>query len=245
MNNTDDPKDLNGHGTHVAGIIAGKSMGIAPQAKLYALKVMCSQTGINYERVNKALEEALDYNVDIINISLSSSAYDEDCEVICNAARAKGVLIVASAGNNHSGAGFPASYGVPVISVASVTNSKMHAPNSNIWPTNDVCAPGMQIFSCYKDGKYCISGGTSMAAAQITGILSLGVSILKQKGKKVDADRLESILKATAEPLSQRAEEITARYGIAQDLSPEQAIQWIYGSGLARADRFVEEINRI
>lgn len=111
-----DPIDFEGHGTHVADIIAGQSRdgthkGVAPGAKLYALKV-CSAvaTSCNGIALLKAMEFSLDPNgdgdigdaVDVVNMSLGSSygqREDDLSEASANAVRF-GVVVVASAGNS-------------------------------------------------------------------------------------------------------------------------------------------------
>jgi minor extracellular serine protease Vpr len=125
-----DPIDLEGHGTHVADIIAGR-LGVAPQAKLIAIKA-CSAvaSACNGVALLQAVEFALDPNgdgdisdaVDVINMSLGSSygqAEDDLSEASNNAARL-GVVVVASAGNSGDRpyiTGSPAS-APEVISVA-------------------------------------------------------------------------------------------------------------------------------
>ncbi len=108
-----DPIDEGGHGTHVAsiaaGVDAGFGSGVAPDAKLYALKVFGAQGSTNL--VVDAIEWAVDPNgdgyvddhVDVINMSLGSSfgpADEADPEYMAiEAANAAGVFVVASAGN--------------------------------------------------------------------------------------------------------------------------------------------------
>jgi subtilisin family serine protease len=100
-----------GHGTHVADIIAGK-LGVAPEARLYALKA-CSQpaTSCSGIALMQSMEFALDPNgdgnlrdrVDIINMSLGSvygQPFDDDLSAAVDAASREGVLTVASAGNS-------------------------------------------------------------------------------------------------------------------------------------------------
>ena len=106
-----DATTFGGHGTHVADIIAGKQ-GVAPGAKLYALKA-CSApaTSCSGEALIKAMDFALDPNgdgrirdrVDIINMSLGSTygqAFDDDLSLAVDNASKVGVLTVASAGNS-------------------------------------------------------------------------------------------------------------------------------------------------
>ena len=191
------------------------------------------------------MEYAIKLNFDLINMSLCSPKYNERTEELCRIAHDRGILIVAAAGNNYSGAGFPAAYRDSVIGAVSINDAKIHVATSNIWSTNDISAPGNQIFSSYKNGTYCLLSGTSMAAAHITGIMALGISLLKQKGKKVDIDLLEHVLKSTAEPLSSGIEDESLKYRIEGELSKEQKIRWFYGHGLVKAEKFIEKVNDI
>ena len=106
-----DATTFGGHGTHVADIIAGK-LGVAPAAKLYAVKA-CSApaTSCSGEALLRAMDFALDPNgdgrirdrVDIINMSLGSiygQPFDDDLSLAVDNASKVGVLTVASAGNS-------------------------------------------------------------------------------------------------------------------------------------------------
>ena len=106
-----DATTFGGHGTHVADIIAGK-LGVAPAAKLYAVKA-CSapSSSCSGTALMQAMEFALDPNndgrvrdhVDIINMSLGSSygqPFDDDLSLAVDNAAKAGVLTVASAGNS-------------------------------------------------------------------------------------------------------------------------------------------------
>jgi minor extracellular serine protease Vpr len=105
-----DPIDYQGHGTHVADIIGG-SLGVAPDASLYALKVCSSiSTGCSGVALLEAMDFAVDPNgdgntddhVDVVNMSLGSDygqAYDDDLSQAVNNATAVGVLTVAASGN--------------------------------------------------------------------------------------------------------------------------------------------------
>jgi len=129
-----------------------------------------------------------------------------------------------------------------LIGVTSIDKKLERSISSNIWSTNDISAPGVEIFSCYKDKSYSLSNGTSMAAAHISGIIALGISLLKEKGYKVNVDDLENILKQTANPLSHGVKEDIVYYNLEKDLTTKQAINWFYGSGLVIADKFVEKV---
>jgi len=79
VNNKPDPLDDNGHGTHVAGIIAGSSASLksmAPDARLFAYKVLDASGNGNTSTVIAGIEQAMMDSVDIINLSLGTSDGD-------------------------------------------------------------------------------------------------------------------------------------------------------------------------
>ncbi len=221
VDNRDDPVDYSGHGTHVSGTISGVNCGVAPGATLYALKVLNARGEGSEADVLSALEWCIKNSMDIANMSLgaplASSAFEEMCAYAAN----QGLLMVAAAGNDgERTARYPAAFGASVIGVAATDRTNNHAYFSNIWPTNDISAPGVDIISCYKDG-YAVLDGTSMSAPHVTGALSLAVSYAKS------AD-FEEVLERTAE-----------------DVEPGLPDKnEVFGAGLLRADLLMKELIR-
>ena len=121
VNNDADPMDDQGHGTHVAGIIAGKAAspdgqtGVAPDATLTAYKVLDS-TGEGYEStiiagLERATDPANPYRADVVNLSLEGDGgADDPLDAACEAAEQAGVVVVAAAGNHGP---YPDSIGSP------------------------------------------------------------------------------------------------------------------------------------
>ena len=174
---TSDPE---GHGTHVAGIIAQNT----PSAvKLMILKALDSNKSGYAEHVAKAIEYAADHGVDIINLSLGASEREgrpnlssEDRKEIGLAisyAQRKGCLVVTSAGNDGreitGNEAYPAG-AAGVVTVAAVTegNNPELCSFSNYGAGVTFCAPGRQITSV--NGS---KNGTSMAAANVSAALAL------------------------------------------------------------------------
>lgn len=183
--------DKNGHGTHVAGIIAADSgtdklgmFGVAPAAKVMAYKV-CDTNGNCYaDDIAVALRTAADNGAQVINMSFGT---DNDIAMIADAinyASEKGVLLIAAAGNDGPGQGsidYPAAY-ASVIAVGAVNPSLAVASWSsrgdNSLSTPDLvenrdiefAAPGENIESTWKNGGYAILSGTSMASPFVTGL---------------------------------------------------------------------------
>ncbi|KAI8173579.1 Minor extracellular protease vpr [Colletotrichum sp. SAR 10_75] len=123
-----DPLDQQGHGTHVAGIIAGNSSiltGVAPEATLYAYKVFGSVDGTDEDTLIEAFLTAYDAGVDIITSSIGgiSGFPDNAWAVVASRLVDKGVVVTISAGNDGQAGAFAASSGSSgehVVAVASV-----------------------------------------------------------------------------------------------------------------------------
>lgn len=183
---TPDPNkwdDDNGHGTHVAGIIAAENnntgvVGVAPGAALYALKAL-DRTGSGYiSDVVMAIQWATDPNgdgnnsdkMDIINMSLGG-AYDIWLDAACLLAYYEGLILVAAAGNGGSVI-FPAAYD-SVIAVSATNSADELAWFSSTGPEVELAAPGVDIYSTYNGGGYTTLSGTSMASPHVAGTAAL------------------------------------------------------------------------
>ncbi|MBI2580497.1 S8 family peptidase [Candidatus Woesearchaeota archaeon] len=216
VRNNDEPLDENGHGTHVAGIIAAADYGIATSCRLYAVRVL-DENGSGAEADAIAgIEWCIKNGVDAANMSFGGPVASQALEEVCRYAWQHGVLLVAAAGNNGYGPNYPAAFGEPVIAVAAVDEQLGHPEFSNIWETNDISAPGVNVVSTYVNESYARLSGTSMAAPHVTGSLALASSI-------VSADDLEEIMKETAD---------NAGYN-----EPD-----VFGAGLVRADRMARQL---
>ncbi len=186
-----DPKDDHGHGTHVTGIFHYT----APNATIYAYKVLDS-SGTGYTSdIIKAILVAVQDDVDIISMSLGGSGYSEPCDnepfaKAVNYAVDKGVAVFAAAGNDGSSNNIV----VPAcasgaISVGAISNNKSLADFSNYGRLLDLVAYGVNINSTlptsssapYGDESgYGILSGTSMATPFVSGIAALYISAFKQ-----------------------------------------------------------------
>ncbi|MEM2112827.1 MAG: S8 family serine peptidase [Candidatus Nitrosocaldus sp.] len=107
----DDPIDVDGHGTAVAGIIAadGEMRGIAPKVKLLAYKIASGSNYTSSLDIVRALERAARDGADIVNISIGMDRVNEDIDNAVNNLVRKGIVVVAAAGNSgQNGMGSPA-----------------------------------------------------------------------------------------------------------------------------------------
>lgn len=221
IKDNDDPFDDDGHGTHVAGIAAGKNCGVAPDATLYAVKVLDSDGSGSDATIAAGIEWAMLNNIDVANMSIGGPTASRALEEMCRIASQKGLLLVAAAGNEGYGPEYPAAFGDCVIAVAAVNMNNKHASFSNIWETNDISAPGVDIYSCYPGGEYRIWDGTSMATPHVSGALGLLLS------KSGNPNTAEEVMCNKAQKL-----EYNGKY----DNS------WVFGAGLVRADNMLSSM---
>ncbi len=249
-----DNDEDNSHGTFVAGILAGKRTGIAPRVNIYSLKVYnkgpCDPDPIK-SAIRWCLSEEFGVDIDIINISLGSPRYYRNIADICMDSYERiNVPIVAAAGNNYCGTFFPASNKgvISVVSVEEKNGGLAHCYSSNVWPTADVSAPGDKILSIEPGKGYCIGDGTSAAAPHVTGVLALGISVLKKEKKLVSAKKLKRLLKKTAVKLRdfEEAKDLARKYDPQRKIlkSKRKVSSFMFGAGLVQADKFLEELYR-
>ena len=98
----DIPQDTNGHGTQVAGIIAadGQLKGIAPNVEIFSYRVSSDGESVPSDLIIKAINQAVEDKVDIINISLGVNMTHNKIDQAVNNAINQGVVVVAAAGNS-------------------------------------------------------------------------------------------------------------------------------------------------
>ncbi|MBI4425434.1 MAG: S8 family serine peptidase [Elusimicrobia bacterium] len=193
--------DDHGHGTHVAGTIAaedgdGGVAGVAPRARLLAVKVLDGSGGGMPSSIVAGIAWATEHGAHVINMSLggpSSAALRRAVQ----AAAAAGVTIVAATGNDpESPVAAPARYPETLAVTASVQGDGL-APFSSVGPEVDFIAPGRDIPSDAPGGRLAVRSGTSMAAPHVAGLAALAVSF----GARGPA-QVRAWLEAAAKPLS-------------------------------------------
>ena len=193
INGDADADDDNGHGTHVAGIVAangGGLVGVAPDAKLLAYKVLDHNGSGDSSDLIAAIERALDPNgdgdlsdrADVINMSLSGPGPEDDPLVTAvDRAVAAGSVVVVSAGNTgrYYDMGIP-SAAPAAITVGAIGRDNALAPFSTRGPTKElltakpeIVAQGVDIVSAKRDGGTIAATGTSMAAPHVAGVAAL------------------------------------------------------------------------
>ncbi|AOY06361.1 peptidase S8 [Bacillus subtilis] len=169
-------EDKFGHGTAVAGIIASNdnkigTLGIAPYADIYSVKVLDDKGRGSVESIVKGIEWSIDNNVDIVNISVGLKKSDQKLKRVIDEANEKGVIVVAAAGNNYGlNADYPARY-QNVISVGAI-NKKMKRAKYSARGKIDFVAPGEDILTTSPKDNYINVSGTSMATPFVSGVIA-------------------------------------------------------------------------
>ena len=178
--NNHDPYDdsYNSHGTHVAGVIAAELdgagvVGVAPDASIYAVKVLDGAGFGSVSSIVAGIDWAIANQMDIINMSMGMSTHSQLLSDACAAADAAGILLVAAAGNTYAGPVlYPAAY-PSVIAVGATTIFDDIAPISSSGPELELVAPGLNVYSTVVGGGHGYLGGTSQSAPHVTGLAAL------------------------------------------------------------------------
>jgi len=221
-----DYRDDNGHGTHVASIVAGdgsaqsgRYTGVAPEASLYVAKVLDRNGSGSMSGVMAGVEWAVEQNVHVINLSLGGSGSSDGRDALsltCNAAVARKIVVCVAAGNAGPGSATIGSPGAAadVITVGAVDRANGIARSSSRGPTADgrvkpdVCFPGTDIVAARAAGTnagrptsewYTAVSGTSMATPHASGLAAL---LLQAKAHLTPAEVRQALME-TALDLSQ------------------------------------------
>jgi subtilisin len=169
--------DHNGHGTHCAGTVAAALtgsgvVGVAPAASLYPVKVLDARGSGNFSWLIAALDWCIDNEIHIASMSLGAPAAPSAVGAMCDLAFAKGVLLVAAAGNSGGPVGFPAAFG-SVIAVSAIDSANVIAGFSCRGREIELAAPGVDVLSSAPGGGYARLNGTSMACPHVSGAAAL------------------------------------------------------------------------
>ncbi|MEV6307058.1 S8 family peptidase [Streptomyces sp. NPDC051840] len=173
VDNDEDANDGNGHGTHVAGTIAGASHGVAKKAKIVAVRVLDDEGSGTTEQVVAGIDwvTANHQGPSVANMSLGGSA-DPALDAAVQKAIASGVTFAVAAGNESTDAGEGSPSRVPeAITVASSTKDDKQSSFSNYGAVVDIYAPGSDITSAWNSGDDATNtiSGTSMATPHVVG----------------------------------------------------------------------------
>jgi subtilisin len=227
VNSDTDPMDDNGHGTHVAGTAAAEDdgtgvVGVAPEAKLYALKVLDSGGSGSWSNVIAALQWAVDNGIPITNNSYGSNTDPgSTVKAAFDNSAAAGILHIAAAGNSGNCAGknnkvsYPARY-ASVVAVAATNQDDVRPCFSSTGPAVELAAPGVDVNSTLLGGGYGTKSGTSVASPHVAGtaalVIAAGISDTNGDGKINDEVRKR--LQETADDLGAVGKDNQYGYGL-------------------------------
>jgi subtilisin family serine protease len=215
VNKDADPMDDHGHGTHVAGIVAGNStelLGVAPDAKLIAFKVLNRDGYGSTSDIIAAIERCVDPNgdgdfsdrVDVANMSLGGFGNPDDpLSRAVDAAVQAGVVFAVAAGNMGAaqtilspGAAEHAVTVGAIDSTGAIAFFSSRGPNALHYSSKpDVVAPGVNVLSAKMGGGVFEQSGTSMATPHVAGVAAL----LRAVHHDWSAEQVKSALMSTAQ----------------------------------------------
>jgi type VII secretion-associated serine protease mycosin len=176
--------DCNGHGTMVAGIVAGQPattnpfVGVAPGATILPIRQSTDSADGkgSAEVLAQAIRTAADAGAQVINVSLVTTVPNTDVQAAVAYAQAKGAVIVAAAGNDAQQGDpvtYPAAY-PGVLAVGSIDSDGQPSAFSETGSFVGVAAPGGQVDSLYPGGPGQVEdSGTSFAAPFVAGVAAL------------------------------------------------------------------------
>ena len=246
VDNNTHPLDDNGHGTHVAGIVAAEmnnGIGVAglAQVRIMAEKALNSTGWGDEVDLANAIADAVDKGAKILSNSWGS---DSDSILIHDAiqyAYANGVLIVAAAGNSNVDAPFyPAAY-PEVVSVAATDQFDSKADFSNWGNWIELSAPGVDIYSTtptyavtlngypyYLSKNYDYLSGTSVACPQVAGVAALVWSRFPNTSRNWVREQLRSTADNVGSSLYYGYGRVNARKAVEQAPSQHDVALYAY-----------------
>jgi subtilisin family serine protease len=228
VNGDSDPSDDNGHGTHVAGIIAATLnnsgvVGVAPEAGIYAYKILDRNGSGSFSNAIAAIERCI---ADAGSGAITNNSYGSGTDpgtlvkaAFDNAYNNHGVLHVGAAGNataiSCNQVSYPARYD-SVIAVGATNSSDQIASWSCRGPEVELSAPGVSITSTYPNDIYASASGTSMAAPHVAGAAALvikGVPVDQNGDGRVNQVDVRLCLQRTALDLGSAGRDTAYGYG--------------------------------
>jgi len=191
----------NDHGTHIAGVIAAVHnnegiSGIAPFSKIIPVNVFKEEEADIFD-VAEGIYYAMDAGADIINLSLTTEVYTNILDEAVQAAAARGVVVIAAAGNEHTEKPrYPAAL-KNVLGISAIDKHDKLASFSNFGKYIDFTAPGKDIYSSISGGTFNTMSGTSMASPMVSGVTAL----ILAKNPFLTSSEVISILKKSSTDL--------------------------------------------
>jgi hypothetical protein len=202
------------HGTGMAGAIAahGRLLGVAPQARLLAIRAFPANAHrlASTRDIISGIDRAISSGAKVINVSFAGP-YDPALQIALKKAHDRGVVLITAAGN--LGPTSPPLYPAAdenVIAVTAVDQNDQLLPIANRGPHIALAAPGVDVLEATPRGRYAFDTGTSIAAAHVSGVAAL----ILQRDPEMDVAALEAILFSTARHLGQSGRNSDFGFGL-------------------------------
>lgn len=191
--------DDDGHGTHVAGIVAGTRFGVAREAQVLSMRVLNKDGSGKTSTIVGSLKKIVDRRKpgDIVNLSLGGGGYTPSVTAALKKLTEAGVHVIVAAGNDDVDSCQGSFSGNKPIFVVGSSNSRNDRSSFSNWgECLDLYAPGEWIEAAdyKKDTDYTVKSGTSMAAPHVAGVAALFL----QNSRSASPEALYHFLKASA-----------------------------------------------
>jgi subtilisin family serine protease len=222
VNEDGNPTDDNGHGTHVAGIVAANNSinGVAKGADLVIVKVLDAGGNGGSVNLNQGIEWCLDnretYNISVITMSLAVDCddypeycYDDYCDALdgdttslINQAVGNGTIVFGASGNDGNTTHIPWPACIKnMTAIAATDKSDNMASYSNRNNLVNLVATGSNINSTKYTGGYEIKSGTSMATPHTAGAAAIIKQVLEQTSQVLTPAEIMELLNETGEQI--------------------------------------------
>ncbi len=229
-----------GHGTHVAGIIAGEGRamptGVAPDCRLLAVRVLATLSedgrvqgaGI-VDNINPAIKWAVDQGANVINMSLGirHTGGGLPHQDVIRYALSRGVVVVAASGNDGTDTKYYPGALPGVVAVGAADDEGRVASFSSYGAPISVVAPGVNVLSSFARGRYAVASGTSQAAPCVAGAVALLQSYAGDNGRRLSVGDVATVLRETSDRPDRRLRTPHAGYGL---LNLTDAFKWLLNS---------------
>lgn len=224
IQNTNNVQDNNGHGTHVAGILAASGnngigvAGVALNVRIMPVKVLDAFGDGATDAAVAGIYYAVQHGARVINASWGGGLYSQAMHDALSYANDHGVVFVTAAGNDSANTdnapSYPGGYRLPnEIAVAAIDSSGQLANFSDYGTqTVDLAAPGVDIYSTIPHGGYENLSGTSMASPYVAGVVALVAGLLPNASAAQLVQRVLSTTKPDANLVGKTAHGIVDAY---------------------------------